>query len=361
MTKLIPVLIALASALGLTSIVVLLAAGGPGNLGLSLITLAGIVSVATFAVWIRRQHRVQAQLQDTAERSTRMIESVVGRLEDAANRLESIESSAADSRAAGTALAELVEDLRASLETVRTSTEKSRDSWERTAKRLAPGKSSIEETTRRLVARDVSAILALHALVRIHGEPHATTGYVASPETLLALVALVRTLPEGAVIVEAGSGLSTVWLALAIEQSGKNVSIVALDHDPEYVAATKAALDRQNLGRHADVRHAQISESHVDGEALSWYDIESVKNIKRIDVLFVDGPPQSTGSGARYPAFPLLENLLVDGAVVILDDTDRRDEKVTLQRWLDHPSSRGALTVERDLDRSVLLRYRLSR
>lgn len=227
--------------------------------------------------------------------------------------------------------------------------------WNSLEQRLGTGKTSIAQSTRGLVARDSNALLALHELIKVRGETLATTSYSATPETLLALVSLVATLPEGAVIVEAGSGLSTVWLGLAIAQSGRSISLVALEHDEHYAKATRDALVRQGIREGVEVRYAPLGS--VDG-GQHWYATEAFKDLTRVDLLFIDGPPESTGTDARYPAVPNLVHALVDGAVVILDDTDRDSERATLDSWVSRDHDRGSLTIERELDRATLLRYR---
>ena len=49
----------------------------------------------------------------------------------------------------------------------------------------------------------------------------------------------------------------------------------------------------------------------------------------------VDGPPGSTGRWARYPAVPLLMQLLPQADLhILLDDHKRPDEKETGQAWV---------------------------
>ncbi len=54
-----------------------------------------------------------------------------------------------------------------------------------------------------------------------------------------------------------------------------------------------------------------------------------------IDLLVVDGPPAyAAGHGlARYPALPVLCDLLAPRATVILGDAERPGEQEVLRRW----------------------------
>ncbi|QRN79239.1 MAG: class I SAM-dependent methyltransferase, partial [Nocardiopsis sp. BM-2018] len=73
-------------------------------------------------------------------------------------------------------------------------------------------------------------------------------------------------------------------------------------------------------------------------------------DLKRIGLLFVDGPPQATGAQARYPAVPALLSHCTDDAVIVLDDADRPDERALGDRWIaehrlhrtEEPAEKGA-------------------
>jgi hypothetical protein len=235
---------------------------------------------------------------------------------------------------------------------------KVRTAVETMPKRLSSGKSGIPSLTRGLVVQDTSALLDIHALLSLNGEPVTTTTWSATPQTLLALVGLVDELPDGALIVEAGSGLSTMWLALAIAKSGRSISVVSLEHDGAFAEETRQSVARQGVSSNVEVRHAPLVPVSVGGVEYSWYEPSTWSDLKGISVLFVDGPPHATGAEARFPAVPLLAGSFADGAVVILDDTDRDDEKAVLQRWMAETDGGGALEVERVYDRTTQLRYR---
>ncbi len=56
-------------------------------------------------------------------------------------------------------------------------------------------------------------------------------------------------------------------------------------------------------------------------------------NLQPRDVLFIDGPPNTTGLLARYPALPMLMDRLSPGAVIVLDDAARMMEQAAIRRW----------------------------
>jgi hypothetical protein len=55
---------------------------------------------------------------------------------------------------------------------------------------------------------------------------------------------------------------------------------------------------------------------------------------RNIDMLIIDGPPAGLNSCARFPAGPLLLPMLREEAEVFLDDADRGDEQIIIERWL---------------------------
>ncbi|SDU86314.1 class I SAM-dependent methyltransferase [Jiangella alkaliphila] len=180
---------------------------------------------------------------------------------------------------------------------------------------------------------ELSALANLYAMLGADDEVPAFGGFAASPQTVLRLASLVRRLPADALIVECGSGSSTVWLALACRKAGKG-RVVALEHHELYAGRTREALARHGLGDVAEVRAAPLEPVTVGGEKHDWYAAPQWTDLRGIDLLFVDGPPGSVGPRSRYPAFPLLATALDDGAVVALDDAQRPDEADIAADWL---------------------------
>ncbi|WP_116947275.1 class I SAM-dependent methyltransferase [Jiangella endophytica] len=180
---------------------------------------------------------------------------------------------------------------------------------------------------------ELSALANLYAMLGADDEVPAFGGFAASPRTVLRLASLVRRLPADALIVECGSGSSTVWLALACRRAGKG-RVVALEHHELYAERTREALARHGLDDIAEVRDAPLEPVTVGGEKHDWYAAPQWNELRGIDLLFVDGPPGSVGPRSRFPAFPLLAAALDDGAIVALDDAQRQDEADIAADWL---------------------------
>lgn len=183
------------------------------------------------------------------------------------------------------------------------------------------------------------------------------TDFSAAPSTIHSLVSEVLDRELDVQILECGSGSSTVWLAAACRKVGRG-TVVALEHDEEYAEATRRALTRCGLGDFAEVRHAQLSAIEVEGQSFRWYNPDSLNGIERVDLLFVDGPPGRVGHLARYPAYPMTRPLLSDGALVVMDDATRDDERRSLELWRALPDMGGELLPTTGVGRAVHLRWR---
>jgi len=183
------------------------------------------------------------------------------------------------------------------------------------------------------------------------------TTWAASPATLTALVDAALRLPPDAVIVELGSGISTVWLALAIDRERPDIRLVSLDHDTGYADQTRAMLRERGIGERADVRLAELQHVEIRGEMYRWYDPEALVDIERVDLLFVDGPPAAVRRRSRYPAFPLLGGRLGESAVLVVDDFTRADESEMVAEWIRDVPSGGHLEVTEVVDRAAFLRF----
>ena len=176
------------------------------------------------------------------------------------------------------------------------------------------------------------AMLNLFHSYEVNGILPTMGGSAASADMIALLISeTLRMRPR--LIVECGSGLSTVWLALAIRDHGLDCRIVSLEHDESFASQTRRNLHTQNLQHIAEVRHAALRDPELDGHATDWYDRSALSGLSDIGLLFVDGPPESTGPMARYPAVPLLGASLAPTAAVVLDDVIRPAEAETASRW----------------------------
>jgi predicted O-methyltransferase YrrM len=203
--------------------------------------------------------------------------------------------------------------------------------------------------------RQLEALQNLNAVLPANDVLPATRGWAASPDLLAVLVDLVVA-ERPSLVVECGSGASTLWLALAMRRFGIDGRIIALDHDPVFGGKTRDILARHDVGDLAEVRDAPLENFSLDGETYSWYARRAWEDLTGIDLLFIDGPPAATGHQARYPALPLLSGSLSPVATAVLDDLVVPDMQNVLRRWLDAYPDFGSEILPLEKQAAVLRR-----
>jgi predicted O-methyltransferase YrrM len=139
---------------------------------------------------------------------------------------------------------------------------------------------------------------------------------------------------EPKLVVEFGSGISTVVMALALRRNGGG-RIVSLEHDRRFVDSTREMLITHGVDDIAEVVHAPISDVEIDGRRTRWYDTTALERLGNdpVELVLVDGPPSSVAPLARQPAVPALAGRLAPDAEIYLDDAERQDERRTLDHW----------------------------
>lgn len=179
---------------------------------------------------------------------------------------------------------------------------------------------------------EIDALLQVHRRSQMGDPLPLMGGWALTPRGLLQAIDLVNR--QGvSLVVECGSGTSTLFLARALELKGSG-HLIALEHSQEYLEHTENALQQHGLTEFAEVRHAPLKEMEVFGAPYMWYSRSTVADLEEIDLLLVDGPPGDTGTWARYPAYPLLREKLAPGAIIVVDDAQRSDEKAMVEAWL---------------------------
>lgn len=173
-------------------------------------------------------------------------------------------------------------------------------------------------------------------------------GWAMEPTALIELVDVVRR-RRPRLVVECGSGTSTLWLAYALRRNGSG-RVIAIEHEAEYAQATRQALADHDLTEWADVLDAPLAPVDTPRGPMSWYGFDA-RGLRDIDLLVVDGPPRTTGEMARYPALPVLAAGLAPEARILVDDANRADEQAVLQAW----RQTWDLELERDVSGRALL------
>lgn len=202
-------------------------------------------------------------------------------------------------------------------------------------KRKGKGKGGLQAQQRRerdRIAKRVQDIVTLFEMVPIRSGLPALGLWTASADLLVELVdRVVHERPT--TVVEGGSGVSTVVMALAAKEHGLPTRIVALEHQEAWAEHTRAMLERHGVADHAEVRLAPLAPTSLEGHETPWYDASALADLTDVGLVLVDGPPEGTGPRARYPMVPLLQDQLAARCTILVDDTDRPGDADVVERW----------------------------
>jgi hypothetical protein len=157
--------------------------------------------------------------------------------------------------------------------------------------------------------------------------------WIAEIEYLRAIFAHARATTGS--ILECGSGLSTLVTGALID--GGDTILYALEHDPVWYEKARATVARFRL---SNVR--PLLTPLEDFGEFCWYGLKETDLPHDISLVLCDGPPAKT-KGGRYGLLPILRPRLSPGALILVDDYKRSDEKGIVERWLNEFG--GSVTV----------------
>jgi len=126
-------------------------------------------------------------------------------------------------------------------------------------------------------------------------------------------------------IVECGSGLSTLLLAAAALLVDRPVH--SLEHEEKWATLVMRRLPE----RWKTAVSVRTTPLRSYGE-FDWYAFDPAILSVPIGFVVCDGPPAST-RGGRYGLAPILGNRFEPGCIIMLDDTQRREERAIVNRW----------------------------
>ena len=179
----------------------------------------------------------------------------------------------------------------------------------------------------------MEAMQSIYSIFQFNSPLPNTRKMAASPDFLKLLVDTIL-LVKPKLVVELGSGISTILAGKALEKNGVG-KLISIDNEDKYAELTRKRVDLENLGDIGRVITSKLIMHLINGQNYMWYELSFVKEINQdIDLLIVDGPPRITNNNARYPAIPLLKQYFKENTVILLDDGRRKDEQNTVELWL---------------------------
>jgi len=119
----------------------------------------------------------------------------------------------------------------------------------------------------------------------------------------------------GSLVLEFGSGEGSKKLS-------KKFDLISIEHDKSWL--------NMSSGRYI---HAEITENRISTEfsQKGWYDFEKIADLpSNVELIIIDGPPGKIG---RAGILDYLTDLPFTRWIIV-DDTDRTDEKALLNRLI---------------------------
>jgi hypothetical protein len=127
-------------------------------------------------------------------------------------------------------------------------------------------------------------------------------------------------------VLECGSGLSTLLLAITAGRQGNQVH--TFEHDASCTKKLRHLIERYQLSN-VTVHHAPIrSYGRFD-----WYDIPSACSSEGFNLVICDGPSKRLTDSGRYGLFPVMQERLDPRCRVIMDDSNRSIDQHVIGRW----------------------------
>jgi hypothetical protein len=134
-----------------------------------------------------------------------------------------------------------------------------------------------------------------------------------APSTDFVEAAYLLARDPGGPILECGSGLTTLALAMGAKISGRK--IYALEHDEGFYAVTLELLENYGLADHVILRHAPLQ----DYGAYDWYAEPLWKPQEGFSTVILDGPPRTT-KGGRKGFYEIYGGHLAGRCRIMVDD-----------------------------------------
>jgi predicted O-methyltransferase YrrM len=179
--------------------------------------------------------------------------------------------------------------------------------------------------------RQIESLFSIYAVAKPSAPVPPMRSWAASPDLLRKITEIIfETKPN--VVLEAGSGVSTIVSAYCLQRLGSG-TLASLEHDPKFADSSRSNLAYHGLDKVAQVIDAPLKQTQVGDMDLFWYSLDNLHLDHPVDLLVVDGPPGFLGNQVRYPTLPILFRFLSPRAIIVLDDGGRADEKAIAERW----------------------------
>ena len=140
-------------------------------------------------------------------------------------------------------------------------------------------------------------------------------------------------------VLELGSGSSTVLLARQCASLGGDARVVSVEEKSRFAARTSRLLQHHDLLDRVSLVVSPVVRTRVGSWRGYCYEmgtgVAAAMAGGRAEIVLIDGPMSAwTMRGdCRYGTLPLIRRWLAAGAIVLVDDAGRRRERDIIERW----------------------------
>lgn len=133
---------------------------------------------------------------------------------------------------------------------------------------------------------------------------------------------------ENLVILECGSGLTTLLLGIVADRQQHR--IIACEHLHDWQHRMADILTKEGI-KNAEVLWCPL----IDYGVFDWYDTTKINLMPNtlVDLVICDGPPGQTRGGRSGLPY-LLSTQFRDRCLILVDDTHRTSDKEILHQWM---------------------------
>jgi hypothetical protein len=184
--------------------------------------------------------------------------------------------------------------------------------------------------------QEIHATEILNSLSANNARYDALTTFSMMPSTVVHILNDM-VINDRKMIIEFGSGNSTIFIARLIRLLGSGIQFYSIDQDADWQDKIKRSLIKEGIEEAVTFVYAPLKDCEFQFKSQkTWYDTDILKQAidqKLFDLVIVDGPVASIIEHARYPALPFLKNNLSSNKTIFLDDSNRTGEKEILAEW----------------------------
>ena len=178
----------------------------------------------------------------------------------------------------------------------------------------------------------IDALMSIHNIIELNAPLPIMHDWRVSSDYAHATLSSLIEKGEGSVI-DVGSGITSLLFGYGVKKNGSG-KVIALEHSKEYFEKSKAMIKLHQLEDYCELYYCPLKEYDLNGKKWLWYDIANVDFPDNITLISVDGPPGGTQYMARYPVIPIMEKYLNKNTLIYLDDSNREEEKLSVEKWV---------------------------